>query len=154
MNFLYASATYTYHYSTQDAYEKNVRVLFKALDKAEAHLQEQAKKNEGPYYYGSKLTEVDVRLYTTIIRFDAVYHQHFKCNLKEIRSGYPALHKWVRHLYWKEDAFGSTTQFEHIKRHYTRSHQQINPLSITPLGPDKDILGLDEEVAAVGYAKA
>lgn len=68
-----------------------------------------------------------MRLYTTIVRFDAVYVQHFKCNLRDIRSGYPALHKWVRKLYWDVPAFGSTTQFEHIKRHYTRSHKQINP---------------------------
>lgn len=68
-----------------------------------------------------------MRLYTTVIRFDAVYVQHFKCNVRDIRSGYPALHRWVRMLYWDVPAFGETTQFEHIKRHYTRSHLQINP---------------------------
>jgi len=132
---------------TQEAYEKNVTTLFKSLDKAEAHL---ASQKGGPYYFGEHITEADIRLYTTIVRFDAVYHQHFKCNLKGIRSGYPALHKWVRTLYWNVPAFGSTTQFDHIKKHYTKSHQQINPLSITPLGPVPDILPLDEEVAAVG----
>ena len=77
--------------STQDAYEKSVTTLFKSLDRAEADLA----KSGGPYYLGDRLTEADVRLYTTIIRFDAVYVQHFKCNLRDIRSGYPHLHKFV-----------------------------------------------------------
>jgi len=133
------------HRSTQDAYEKAVTTLFKSLDKAEAHVA----KNASPYYFGKSITEADIRLYTTIVRFDAVYHQHFKCNLREIRSGYPALHKWVRELYWNVPAFHDTTQFEHIKKHYTTSHKQINPLGIVPLGPVPDILPLNEEVAAV-----
>ena len=58
----------------------------------------------------------------------------------------------MRNLYWNHDAFGSTTQFEHIKKHYTKSHKQINPFSITPLGPDVDLLPLDEEVNAVKAA--
>jgi len=131
--------------TSQSAYEKAVLALFEHLDKAEAHLA----KSGGPFYFGDKITEADVRLYTTIIRFDVVYVQHFKCNIRDIRSGYPALHKWVRNLYWDEEAFGSTTQFEHIKRHYTRSHKQINQFSITPVGPLPDILKKDEEVAAV-----
>ncbi|KAK0259326.1 S-glutathionyl-(chloro)hydroquinone reductase [Friedmanniomyces endolithicus] len=134
--------------TTQEAYEKNVKTLFAALDRAEAELA----KSPGPYYHGADPTEADVRLYTTIIRFDAVYVQHFKCNLREIRSGYPALHKWVRYCYWKNEAFGGTTEFTHIKNHYTKSHHQINPLSITPLGPDPDILPMDEEVPAVKAA--
>ncbi len=109
---------------TQEAYEKAVQPLFAALDRAEAHLADHAK----PYYYGKHITEADIRLYTTIIRFDPVYVQHFKCNIRDIRSGYPALHKWLRHLYWDVPAFGETTQFEHIKKHYTKSHKQINPL--------------------------
>lgn len=116
--------------TTQDAYEKNVYTLFKALDKAEKHLAE----NEGPFYYGKKVTEADVRLFTTIIRFDAVYVQHFKTNLRDIRSGYPHMHKWLRMLYWDLEAFGATTEFTHIKCHYTKSHTQINPFSITPVG--------------------
>ena len=108
---------------TQEAYEKAVRPLFASLDRAEAHLV----KNAAPYYFGAKITEADVRLYTTIVRFDPVYVQHFKCNVRDIRSGYPALHKWLRKLYWDEPAFKETTQFEHIKNHYTKSHKQINP---------------------------
>lgn len=84
--------------------------------------------------------------------------QHFKCNLRDLRSGFPHIHRWMRNLYWDPDgshggAFGpETTQFEHIKRHYTMSHRQINQFSIVPAGPEKDILGLDEEVAAVAAA--
>lgn len=91
--------------------------------------------------------------YVTIIRFDPVYVQHFKCNIRDIRSGYPHLHKWLRYLYWKVPAFKDTTQFEHIKWHYTKSHTQINPHSITPAGPLPDILPLNEEVNAVKFAK-
>jgi putative glutathione S-transferase len=86
------------------------------------------------------------------VRFDPVYVQHFKTNLRDIRSGYPYLHKWLRHLYWEIPAFGETTQFEHIKKHYTKSHGQINPHSITPVGPVPDILSIDEEVPAVKFA--
>jgi putative glutathione S-transferase len=108
--------------TTQEAYEKAVTQLFKSLDRVE----EQLVKSGGPYYFGEKMTETDVRLYTTIIRFDPVYVQHFKTNLRDIRSGYPALHQWLRKLYWDVTAFGETTQFEHIKKHYTKSHKQIN----------------------------
>lgn len=75
--------------TTQEAYEKNVKTLFKSLDRAEEELGQHG----GPYYFGKQITEADVRLYTTIIRFDAVYVQHFKCNIRDIRSGYPNLHK-------------------------------------------------------------
>ena len=133
--------------TTQEAYEKAVVQLFKSLDRTEQLLAESSSR--GPYYFGDRLTEADVRLYTTIIRFDAIYVQHFKCNLRDIRSGYPHLHRWVRHLYWQNPAFGETTQFEHIKKHYSKSHKQINPFSITPVGPVPDILREDEEVAVV-----
>ncbi|KAH0294702.1 hypothetical protein M436DRAFT_82116 [Aureobasidium namibiae CBS 147.97] len=134
--------------TTQEAYEKNVKTLFKSLDRAEEDLA----RSGGPFYLGDKLTELDVRLYTTIIRFDAVYVQHFKCNIRDIRSGYPNLHKWMRNLYWNDDAFKSTTEFTHIKNHYTKSHKQINPFSITPVGPVPDILPLDQDVPAAAAA--
>jgi len=131
--------------TTQAAYERNVVALFGALDRAEEHLR----GNEGPYWFGKEITEVDIRLFVTIIRFDPVYVQHFKCNLRDIRSGYPALHRWMRELYWNVPAFRDTANFLHIKNHYTRSHTQINPFSITPLGPVPDVLPLGEEVPAV-----
>lgn len=131
--------------TTSEAYEKGVTGVFEALDRAEKHL---ASQTEGPYFFGKNMTETDVRLYVTLARFDPVYVQHFKCNIRDIRSGYPRLHKWMRSLYWNHAAFKETTQFDHIKWHYTRSHTQINPYSITPLGPLPHILPLEEEVAA------
>lgn len=88
------------------------------------------------------------------MRFDPIYAQHFKVNLRDIRSGFPAIHAWLRRLYWGlPAAFGpGTTQFEHIKWHYTKSHSQINPKGITPMGPVPDILPLEDEVEAVKVA--
>ena len=124
--------------------------LFKSLDRIENTLV----TSSTPYLLSSPIiTEADVRLYTTIARFDPVYVQHFKCNIRDIRSGYPALHKWMRHLYWDIPAFKETTQWEHIKKHYTKSHGQINPFGITPVGPLPDILGKEDEVVAVKAAQ-
>jgi putative glutathione S-transferase len=135
--------------TTEEAYTKAVTTLFSSLDRLESHLA----SSSTPYLLSSPtVTEADVLLYTTIIRFDPVYVQHFKCNIRDIRSGYPHLHKWVRHLYWDYPAFGETTQFEHIKKHYTKSHGQINRFQITPVGPLPDILGKEEEVPAVKAA--
>ena len=134
-------------FRTQESYEKAVIPLFTSLDRIEAHLQQNTSPSS-PYYFGANITEADIRLYTTIVRFDAVYVQHFKTNIRDIRSGYPALHRWLRHLYWDIPAFKDTTQFEHIKKHYTKSHKQINPFGITPVGPVPDILPKDEEVGA------
>lgn len=136
--------------TTQEAYEKAVHQLFKSLDRIENALV----TSSTPYLLSSPtITEADVRLYTTIARFDPVYVQHFKCNIRDIRSGYPALHKWLRHLYWDIPAFKETTQWEHIKKHYTKSHGQINPFGITPVGPLPDILGKEDEVVSVKAAK-
>lgn len=100
--------------TTQEAYEKNLFPLFEALNKVEKHLS----SSEGPYYWGKNITESDIRLFTTIIRFDAVYVQHFKTNLRDIRSGYPSIHRWLRKLYWQVPAFGETTQFDHVCKGY------------------------------------
>lgn len=136
--------------TTQEAYEKAVTTLFSSLDRIEAHLAKQA--TVSPFYFGKTVTEADIRLFTTIVRFDPVYVQHFKCNIRDIRSGYPAIHRWLRGLYWDLPAFGETTQFEHIKFHYTKSHKQINQFAITPVGPVPDILPKDQEVNVVKSA--
>ena len=131
--------------SKQEVYEKECRNVFTHLDKVETLLKqnkEQDRKNE--FLLGNRLTEADIRLFTTIIRFDPVYVQHFKCNIGMIRSHYPNIHNWVRLLYWKIPGFQETTNFEHIKFHYTKSHVKINPYGITPLGPVPNILPIDQ----------
>lgn len=115
------------------------------MDKLEEHLKKQQLNKKSPeFLLGNQLTEADIRLFTTIVRFDPVYHQHFKCNIRMIRHDYPHIHNWLRLLYWKIPGFKETTDFEHIKYHYTKSHIQINPLSITPVGPLPDIFPLDD----------
>ncbi|KAI5457086.1 glutathione S-transferase [Mariannaea sp. PMI_226] len=134
--------------TTQEAYERAVTALFEGLDKAEKHLA----SSEGPYWYGKEISAVDIRLFVTIIRFDPVYVQHFKCNIRDIRSGYPALHKWVRNLYWNVPGFRDSTEFTHIKQHYMKSHKMINPFSISPAGPLPHILPVEQEVPAAQKA--
>ncbi|QTH62858.1 glutathione S-transferase family protein [Psychrosphaera ytuae] len=114
----------------QDAYEEAFDNLFIALDKLEARLSIQR------YLVGSTLTEADWRLFTTLIRFDAVYVGHFKCNHRTIES-YPHLSGYLRELYqWPGVA--DTVDFYHIKRHYYFSHTMINPTQIVPKGPGVD----------------
>jgi len=115
--------------STSEAYEAAVVPLFESLDRLEKILEGK------DYLIGGKLTEADVRLYATIVRFDPVYVGHFKCNIGTIRHNYPNMNRWLKNLYWKNDAFKSTTNFEHIKTHYYWSHPQINPTRIVPVGP-------------------
>jgi putative glutathione S-transferase len=102
--------------STQAAYEENVFSLFKSLDRLELHL---AEGEHQPYIFGKNITEADIRLYTTIARFDVAYFTIFKCNLKMIRYEYPKLHLWLRRLYWDESevtrgAFRKTTFFDRV----------------------------------------
>ena len=116
---------------TQSAYEEAVRPLFETLDWLEERLSRQT------YLCGDKLTEADWRLFTTLIRFDAVYHGHFKCNLRRIVD-YPALWDFTRSLYQAE-SIAATVDFDHIKRHYYMSHPWVNPTGIVPMGPLLDL---------------
>lgn len=116
----------------QHVYEKHVQALFAALERMDARLGEQR------YLAGEWLTEADIRLFTTLIRFDAVYHGHFKCNLRRIED-YPNLSHYLRELYqWP--GVSATVNMAHIQRHYYLSHISINPNGIVPAGP---LLGLE-----------
>ncbi len=129
----------------QEAYKKAVTTLFSSLDRVEAHLADTSKS--GPFYFGTSITEADVRLYVTIIRFDPVYVSLFKTNTGMIRFKYPHIHRWVRNLYWNVPAFKETTSFEHIKGHYFMSLTMLNPSGNVPEGPVPDILPVSENGA-------
>lgn len=120
---------------TQEDYDKNVPIVFAALNKLENIIAE----NGGPFIMGKDLTELDVRAYATVVRFDTVYVQHFKCNLGTVRHDYPQINNWLKNLYWNVPGFRETTEFRHIKENYTKSHGDINPLAITPMGPWPDV---------------
>jgi len=117
--------------TTQKAYERAVRCLFDALDTLDARLTNQR------YLLGSKIVETDWRLFVTLIRFDAVYHGHFKCNLRRIVD-FPNLFGYLKDLYQVE-GISETVNFDHIKRHYYITHDDINPTRIVPLGPEQDL---------------
>ncbi|MCL4791392.1 MAG: glutathione S-transferase family protein, partial [Gammaproteobacteria bacterium] len=116
--------------TSQAAYEEAYHQLFDALDWVEQTLSRQR------YLAGSVLTEADWRLFTTLIRFDAVYHGHFKTNRQRI-ADYPAISNYLRELF-QMPGIAQTVNFEHIKQHYYGSHDTINPTRIVPLGPDQD----------------
>ncbi|TCD60738.1 S-glutathionyl-(chloro)hydroquinone reductase [Steccherinum ochraceum] len=122
--------------TTQEAYEPAVHAVFASLDRLEKILQGK------DYLVGNVLTEADIRLFVTIVRFDPVYVGHFKCNFRTIRDGYSNIHLWMRKLYWNTPAFKDTCNFDHIKTHYYWSHGMINPKRIVPVGPIPHILPL------------
>jgi putative glutathione S-transferase len=117
--------------TTPAAYEKAVEQLFLALDDIDKTLSVQR------YLVGDTLTEADWRLFTTLVRFDAVYVGHFKCNLQRI-TDYPHLSEYLRDLYQHKN-IKQTVNIEHIKRHYYYSHDMINPTRIVPVGPRLDL---------------
>ena len=115
---------------TQAAYEAAFEALFETLDLLEDRLDGHR------YLIGNRLTEADIRLFPTLVRFDAVYVNHFKCNRQRIVD-YPNLWNYLRDLY-QHPGIAETVDFHHIKQHYFRSHGSINPLGIVPKGPDLD----------------
>ncbi|MGB8465694.1 MAG: glutathione S-transferase C-terminal domain-containing protein [Terrimicrobiaceae bacterium] len=116
----------------QSAYEKACRPLFTSLDELEARLSAQR------YLLGKRIVEADWRLFCTLVRFDAVYHGHFKCNLRRIVD-YPNLDAYMRDLY-QQPGIAGTVDFNHIKRHYYITHDDINPTRIVPIGPALDLM--------------
>lgn len=117
--------------TSQLVYERAVRRLFEALDLLEARLTNHR------YLFGSQCVETDWRLFVTLVRFDAVYHGHFKCNIRRIID-YPNLFGYLKDLY-QTDGIADTVNFDHIKRHYYITHDDINPTRIVPLGPEQDL---------------
>ena len=115
---------------TQEAYEEAFDALFATLDFIEALLDSQR------YLTGAQLTEADWRLFPTLVRFDAVYFTHFKCNLRRIED-YANLSNYLRELY-QLPGVAATVNLDHIKRHYYTSHESINPLRLVAKGPDLD----------------
>jgi putative glutathione S-transferase len=112
----------------QGSYEKAYRALFARLDQLSERLATRR------YLVGDTITEADVRLWTTLVRFDAVYHGHFKCNRQKLAE-MPVLWAYARDLF-QTPGFGDTIDFEQIKQHYYGVHAEINPTGIVPLGPD------------------
>lgn len=115
----------------QTAYSEEVTNVFQALDKLEQILDKQR------YLTGNQLTEADLRLWTTLVRFDPVYVTHFKCDYQRI-SDYPNLYGFLRDIY-QMPGIAETVSFPHIRNHYYRSHKTINPTGIISLGPKQDL---------------
>ncbi|MGH9061800.1 MAG: glutathione S-transferase C-terminal domain-containing protein, partial [Acidimicrobiales bacterium] len=114
--------------TTQEAYEEAYRALFARLDWLSERLAGQR------YLVGDTITEADVRLFATLVRFDSVYHGHFKCNRQKL-SELPVLWAYSRDLF-QTPGFGDTIDFDQIKEHYYVVHRSVNPTGIVPLGPD------------------
>jgi putative glutathione S-transferase len=116
--------------TTQPAYEAAIGPLFDTLDWLDDRL------SQSRFLCGDTLTEADIRLFTTLVRFDSVYHGHFKCNIRRIVD-YRNLWPYTRDIY-QTPGIAETVNFDHIKRHYYMSHRRINPTGIVPLGPVLD----------------
>jgi putative glutathione S-transferase len=116
--------------TTQEAYEEAVTELFTALDEVEDRLSKHR------YLVGDRMTEADWRLFTTLLRFDAVYFGHFKCNIRRIED-YPNLSNYLRELY-QVPKVSDTVDMQTIKQHYYGSHETVNPTRIVPVGPELD----------------
>lgn len=123
--------------TSQEAYAEAFAQLFAALDDLEVRLSRQ------PYLVGERVTEADWRLFTTLVRFDAVYVGHFKCNRNRI-ADLPNLQRYLVELY-NVPGVADTVSFEHIKRHYYQSHKTINPTGVVPVGPTLELLSSEGE---------
>jgi putative glutathione S-transferase len=119
--------------TTQASYEEACRELFRALDTLELRLASRR------YLFGDHIVESDWRLFCTLVRFDAVYYGHFKCNIRRI-TDYPNLQGYLMDLY-QQPGIAATVDFDHIKRHYYYTHDDINPTRIVPLGPVLQLTG-------------
>ncbi|KAG0659774.1 hypothetical protein C6P45_001757 [Maudiozyma exigua] len=135
---------------SQSEFENETISFFDSLDKVERKLEyrfdllKESYSDETEilkrfFLHANHITDSDIRLFTTMIRFDSIYSYHFTCNYKLIRTDYPFIYKWLQNLYWNHPAFRDTTNFDHIKLFYTRSNKLCNPLRLTPLGPKEDI---------------
>jgi len=123
---------------SQSAYDRAAGELFEALDRVEAILTVQ------PYLCGDRLTEADVRLFPSLIRFDSVYHTHFKCN-RRLVAQMPATHRWLARMF-ALPGVAQTVNLDHIRHHYYASHRHLNPSGIVPAGPD--VLGALERLGS------
>jgi putative glutathione S-transferase len=134
-DFIYANinnGVYRAGFATrQRPYERACRKLFEALDKLEERL------SKSRYLFGNRIIEADWRLFCTLVRFDVVYHGHFKCNLRRIID-YPNLQGYLLDLY-QQPGIADTVNIDHIKRHYYMTHTKINPTRIVPIGPVLDL---------------
>ncbi len=128
--------------TTQEAYEEAVLPLFEALDKLEEKLTSKR------FLCGNRLTEADVRLFPTLVRFDSVYVSHFKCALKRIRD-YPNLWGYTRDIY-QMPGIAETVDIEYNKAHYYGSHDTVNPTLIVPIGPELDFMAPHEREQLAG----
>lgn len=114
--------------TTQDEYAGACKTLFAALDSLDVRLTTRRR------LFGERIVEADWRLFCTLVRFDAVYHGHFKCNIRRIVD-YPALQGYLQDLY-QQPGIAATVNMDHIKRHYYMTHADINPTRIVPVGPE------------------
>ena len=129
-------------YRAQEAYEEAVRSLFETLDWLDTRL------SRSRYLLGDQLNEADIRLFTTLVRFDAVYYGHFKCNIRRIVD-YPALWRFTRDVY-NLKGVAETVNMHHIRHHYYESHTTINPSGIVPAGPALDFSISADQLSKVG----
>ena len=128
--------------TSQTAYEEAIAPLFETLDWLESRLA------SARYLVGNRLTEADIRLFTTLVRFDSIYYGHFKCNLQRLVD-YPNLWAYTRDLF-QTLGIGVTVNLDHAKRHYYESHRTINPTGIVPKGPILDFT-VPHDRAALGW---